>query len=395
MDLRTIKDLNLQGKKILIRVDFNVPLKEGVVTDATRIERALPTLEYILQQQGTSLIVMSHLGRPKGKKDSEFSLTPVAAKFSELIGREVIMAPDCIGPEVKKLTTDLCEGQILLLENVRFHSEETSNDPDFAKELASLGDIYINDAFGTAHRAHASTEGITKFLPSAAGFLIEKETAFFAPLLENPDKPFVAIIGGAKVSSKIGVLDSLLKTCDALVIGGGMAFTFLKVLGYTIGNSLFEEDYFSVAENLLKKAQKKGVEIILPLDHIAANKFSKDADAILIDDRNIPVGMLGLDIGPKTLSKISTVLSKAASIIWNGPMGVFEFEKFANGTIAVAEMVASSKGTTVVGGGDSVAAVNKFGFADRIDHVSTGGGASLEFLEGKVLPGIAALQNQE
>ncbi|MBL7006439.1 MAG: phosphoglycerate kinase [Spirochaetia bacterium] len=392
MNLRTVKDLDLQGKKVLIRVDFNVPLKEGVVTDTTRIESALPTIRYILEQEGTSLIVMTHLGRPKGVFDSTYSLSPVAVKFSELIGREVIMAPDCIGKEVQKLAEGLKPGQILLLENVRFHKEETENDSEFSEELASLGDVYINDAFGTAHRAHASTEGITKYLPSAAGFLIEKETKFFAPLLDSPDKPFVAIIGGAKVSSKIGVLESLLKTCDTLIIGGGMSFTFLTVLGKSIGNSLFEEDYLETAEKLLEKAKAVGVEIVLPVDHIAANTFSEDAEAVLIDDMNIPEGMLGLDIGPKTLEKIGIILEKAASIIWNGPMGVFEFEKFSKGTIAVAEMVASCKGTTVVGGGDSVAAVNKFGFSNRIDHVSTGGGASLEFLEGKVLPGLAALQ---
>ncbi len=392
MNLRTVKDLDLQGKKVLIRVDFNVPLKEGVVTDTTRIESALPTIRYILEQEGTSLIVMTHLGRPEGVVESKFSLAPVAAKFSELIGKEVIMAPDCIGPDVQKLAKGLKAGQILLLENVRFHKEETDNDPKFSEELSSLGDVYINDAFGTAHRAHASTEGITNFLPSAAGFLIEKETKFFAPLLDNPDKPFVAIIGGAKVSSKIGVLESLLKTCDTLIIGGGMSFTFLTVLGKSIGNSLFEEDYLETAEKLLEKANAVGVEIVLPLDHIAASSFSENAEAILIDDENIPDGMLGLDIGPKTIEKIGVILEKAASIIWNGPMGVFEFEKFSKGTIAVAEMVASCSGTTVVGGGDSVAAVNKFGFSDRIDHVSTGGGASLEFLEGKVLPGLAALQ---
>jgi phosphoglycerate kinase len=286
-------------------------------------------------------------------------------------------------------------GQILLLENVRFHKEETDNDPDFSKKLAALADVYVNDAFGTAHRAHASTEGVTRYLPSAAGLLIEKETAFFAPLLENPEKPFVAVIGGAKVSSKIGVLESLLRTCSTIVIGGGMSFTFLKVLGKSIGNSLFESEFLETAKNLLDKAEKAGVKILLPVDHIAAESFSEDAEAIPVDDVNVPDGMLGLDIGPKTLELIRAELKTAASIVWNGPMGVFEFAKFAQGTIAVAEMIAESKGTTVVGGGDSVAAVNKFGYADRIDHVSTGGGASLEFLEGKVLPGIAALQYQE
>lgn len=392
MDIRTVKDMDLQGKRVLIRVDFNVPLKAGAVTDATRIERALPTIRYILEQPGASLIVMTHLGRPKGERNEEFSLKPVAAKFSEVLGKPVAMAPDCIGAKVEALAKALNPGEVLLLENVRFYSEETENDPAFAKSLASLGDVYVNDAFGTAHRAHASTEGITKFLPSAAGFLIEKETNFFAPLLENPAKPFVAVIGGAKVSSKIGVLESLLKTCDAIVIGGGMSFTFLKVQGKTIGNSLFEEEFLVTAESFLKKAEEKGVRIILPLDHVAASEFSENAEAVYVDNQNVPEGMLGLDIGKKTLAVIRKELSEAASIVWNGPMGVFEFEKFAAGTVAVAEMIAESKGTTVVGGGDSVAAVNKFGLADRIDHVSTGGGASLEFLEGKILPGIAALE---
>jgi len=395
MKLRTVKDLDLNGKKVLIRVDFNVPLKAGEVTDATRINMALPTIKFILDKPGTSLIVMSHLGRPKGKKEAEYSLDPVARKFSELLDRDVIMAPDCVGEEVTQLAASLLPGQILLLENVRFHKEETDNSPDFSKKLAALADVYVNDAFGTAHRAHASTEGVTRYLPSAAGLLIEKETAFFAPLLENPEKPFVAVIGGAKVSSKIGVLESLLRTCSTIVIGGGMSFTFLKVLGKGIGNSLFESEFLETAKNLLDKAKKAGVKILLPVDHIAADSFSEDAEAVPVDDVNVPDGMLGLDIGPKTLELIRAELKTAASIVWNGPMGVFEFAKFAQGTIAVAEMIAESKGTTVVGGGDSVAAVNKFGYADRIDHVSTGGGASLEFLEGKVLPGIAALQYQE
>lgn len=391
MDLRTVRDLDLKGKKVLIRVDFNVPLKEGVVTDTTRIESALPTIEYILQQEGSSLIVMTHLGRPKGKKDPAYSLSPVAAEFERLLGKKVIMAPDCIGPEVEQLAADLSPGEVLLLENVRYYNEETANDPEFSRKLASLGDVYINDAFGTAHRAHASTEGVTAYLPSAAGFLIEKEVAFFAPLLEAPEKPFSAIIGGAKVSSKIGVLESLLKNCDSLIIGGGMSFTFLKVLGHSIGNSLFEEDYLDTAKNLLENAKLAGVKIILPVDHIAAASFSADAEPVAVDSPDVPDGLLGLDIGPKTLEIIKKELDIAKSIVWNGPMGVFEFENFAKGTIAVAEMVANCTGTTVVGGGDSVAAVNKFGFANKIDHVSTGGGASLEFLEGKTLPGIVAL----
>ncbi len=393
MDLRTVKDFDLKNKRVLIRVDFNVPLKEGVVTDATRIERALPTINYILDQEGSSLVVMAHLGRPKGEKRPELSLRPVAAKCSELLGREVIMADDCIGKKVEAQARQLSAGQILMLENVRYYKEETENDPEFAKELAKMGDVFINDAFGTAHRAHASTEGVTKFLPSAAGFLIEKEVKFFSKIVTNPEKPFVAIIGGAKVSSKIGVLQSLLDTCDTIIIGGGMSFTFLKVLGKEIGKSLFEPDYLEVAKKLLDSAASKGVHILLPLDHVCASEFSEKAEAIAVDGQDVPDGLLGLDIGPKTVTEIAVALRSARSIVWNGPMGVFEFDTFAHGTIAVAKMVAESKGVTVVGGGDSVAAVNKFGFADKIDHVSTGGGASLEFLEGKTLPGIAALMN--
>ncbi len=393
MDLRTVKDIDLTNKRVLIRVDFNVPLKEGVVTDATRIERALPTIKYILEQEGASLVVMTHLGRPKGERKPEFSLAPVAARFSELLGKEVLMADDCIGDAVEAQAKALEPGQVLLLENVRYYKEETKNDPAFAEKLAKLGDVYVNDAFGTAHRAHASTEGVTKYLPSVAGFLIEKEVKFFSPLLTAPEKPFVAIIGGAKVSSKIGVLQSLLDTCDTIIIAGGMAFTFLKVLGKEIGASLFEEDYIEVAANLLKAADEKGVQIILPLDHVCAAAFAEDAEAVAVDDQNVPDGLLGLDVGPKTLEAVRTALSSARSIVWNGPMGVFEFDTFAKGTTEVAKMVAESKGITVVGGGDSVAAVNKFGYADQIDHVSTGGGASLEFLEGKTLPGIAALMN--
>ena len=392
MDLRVLSDLDLKNKKVLVRVDFNVPLKEGVVTDATRIEMALPTLQYILAQPGTSVIVMSHLGRPKGARNMDYSLAPVAKRFSELIGRPVLMADDCIGSATREKAVSLKAGEILMLENVRFHKEETDNDPAFAKELAELADVYVNDAFGSAHRAHASTEGIAKYLPSVAGLLIEKEVRFFAPLLESPDRPFVAIIGGAKVSSKIGVLESLLDSCDTIIIGGGMSFTFMKTMGLSIGNSLFEADYIDTAKSFLTKAAEKHVRVLLPLDHIAATEFSENAEPVCIDDVQVPDGYLGLDIGEKTLAAIREALESAKSIVWNGPMGVFEFEKFAHGTIEVARMVSECTGTTVVGGGDSVAAVNKFGFASKIDHVSTGGGASLEFLEGKVLPGIAVLQ---
>ncbi len=391
MSLKTVKDLDLSNKKVLIRVDFNVPLKDGVVTDDTRIKRALPTIKYILEQ-GASLIVMTHLGRPKGEKKPEFSLAPVCKRFSELLGSDVIMAPDCIGDEVKSLAENLKAGEVLLLENVRYYNEETKNSPEFAEKLASLGDVFVNDAFGTAHRAHASTEGVTKFLPSVAGFLIEKEVSFFAPILEAPEKPFVAIIGGAKVSSKIAVLESLLNTADAFIIGGGMSYTFLKAQGFNIGNSLLEEDYISVAKSFLDAADKAGVKVILPVDHIVASEFSESASAELVDDVNIPDGKIGMDIGPKTILECVDAVKSAKTVVWNGPMGVFEFDNFANGTKKLAEAVADCDGVTVVGGGDSVAAANKFNLADKMSHVSTGGGASLEFLEGKKLPGVVALE---
>lgn len=393
MGLKTVKDFDFKGKKALVRVDFNVPLKNGVITDDTRIQAALPTLEYILGQEGASLLLMSHLGRPKGKPSQEFSLKPVADHLAKLMGRRVIMATDTVGPGATEAAANLKGGEILVLENTRFQDEEEKNDPGFSEKLAKLGDVYVNDAFGTAHRAHASTEGITKYLPSCAGFLIEKECRFFDSIMENPEKPFVAIIGGAKVSSKIGVLESLLPKCTSLIIGGGMAYTFLKVQGHGIGKSLFEEDYAKTAESLLKKAAEAGVEIILPLDHVVADEFSENAAPRSVDSVDIPEGMVAMDVGPKTIDLISRRIKDARSVVWNGPLGVFEFDSFAKGTLKVAEFVADCTGTTVVGGGDSVAAVNKFGLADKIDHVSTGGGASLEFLEGKVLPGIAVLRD--
>ena len=392
MVLNTIREADLKNKRVLIRVDFNVPLKDGKVTDATRIVAALPTINYILSQPGTSLVVMSHFGRPKGKKNPDFSMVPVGKKFEELLGRPVKVASDVIGPEVKKEVEALKPGEVLLLENCRFYPDEEANNPEFAKELASYGDIYVNDAFGTAHRAHASTEGVAHYLPAYAGFLIEKEVKFMAPLLENPDKPFVAIIGGSKVSSKISVLESLVKTCDTIVIGGGMAYTFLKVQGHAIGKSLVEDDFLDTAKNFLSAAAKKGVNVILPVDHICADNFAEDAKPVLVDSIDIPENLMGMDIGPKTTKAIVNALASAKSVVWNGPMGVFEFAAFAKGTEAVAKALAASKAITVVGGGDSVAAINKFGLADKISHVSTGGGASLEFLEGKVLPGIKALE---
>lgn len=393
MAVRTVKDMDLKNKKVLIRVDFNVPLKDGKITDDTRMQRALPTIKYILEQEGASLIVMSHLGRPAEKGEAAFSLSQLKDHLAQITGAVVKMAPDVIGAEVEEIAAGLQGGEILLLENTRYYKEETKNDPDFAKSLASLGDVYINDAFGTAHRAHASTEGITKYLPSAAGFLMEKECVFFDKVIGNPEKPMVAIIGGAKVSSKISVLESLLDKCTTFVIGGGMAYTFLKVKGFSIGNSLFEEEFMDTASEFLEKAEKAGVEVLLPMDHVVASEFSENATPEAVDSQNVPEGKLAMDVGPKTIAAVKERIAKAKTVVWNGPMGVFEFDAFAKGTGEVANFVADCAGTTVVGGGDSVAAVNKFKLADKIDHVSTGGGASLEYLEGKALPGVIALKN--
>lgn len=393
MVLNTIRDANFNDKKVVIRVDFNVPIKDGVVTDDTRINAALPTINYLLEQ-GATLVVMSHRGRPKGEKNPEFSMAPIAKRFSELLGKEVKLAPDVIGSEVEALVNSLEKGDVLLLENCRFYNEETADDLDFAKKLASFGDVYVNDAFGTAHRAHASTEGISHFLPSYAGFLIEKEVKYMAPLLSNPQKPFVAIIGGSKVSSKITVLESLVKTCDTIVIGGGMAYTFLKVQGKEIGKSLLEEDYIDTAKSFLAKAEEKGVKVILPVDHICGATFSEDAEPVLAEE-GIKGDLIGMDIGPKTIDLIVSEIKTAKSVVWNGPMGVFEFDAFSKGTLEVAKALADCDAVTVVGGGDSVAAINKFNLASKISHVSTGGGASLEFLEGKTLPGIVALEKKE
>ncbi len=393
MVLNTVKEADLKGKRVLIRVDFNVPVKNGVVTDDTRIRAALPTINYILSQ-GASLVVMSHYGRPKGQKNPEFSMAPIASVFEKELGRKVTLAPDVIGKDVEKLVSSLKSGDVLLLENVRWYKEEEANDPEYARTLASYGDVYVNDAFGTAHRAHASTEGVAHYLPSYAGLLIEKEVRFMAPLLENPEHPFVAVIGGSKVSSKISVLKSLVRTCDTIVIGGGMAYTFLKVLGHKTGKSLVEDDYLETARDFLSAAEKKGVKVILPLDHLCAENFDENAQPVYVDSVDIPDNLMGLDIGKKTVEKIVEALKGAKNVVWNGPMGVFEFQQFAHGTESVAKALAASGAVSVVGGGDSVAAINKFGLASSISHVSTGGGASLEFLEGKTLPGIAALEKK-
>ncbi len=391
MKLRTLKDVAITGKRVLMRADFNVPVKDGVITDDTRIQAAMESINYILNQ-GASLILMSHLGRPKGERKEEYSLAPVAKRLSELLGREVIMADDVIGRSVSTRAAELTPGDVMLLENVRYYKEETDNDAAFAEQLAKLADVFVNDAFGTAHRAHASTEGVTKFLPSCAGFLIEKEVSFFQPILDNPEKPMVAVIGGAKVSSKIAVLESLLPNCAGFIIGGGMAYTFLKAQGYETGKSLLEEEYLETARKFLDAAKKRGTEIILPVDHVVAAEFDAAAKPESVDSVEIPVDRLAMDIGPRTIAAAKKAIAAARTIVWNGPMGVFEFDNFSGGTKEIAQAIADSSAITVVGGGDSVAATNKFGLADKMDHVSTGGGASLEFLEGKSLPGIIALQ---
>ncbi|HET6487046.1 MAG TPA: phosphoglycerate kinase [Spirochaetia bacterium] len=393
MAKKTVRDVDLRKKRVLVRVDFNVPLKDGSITDDTRITAALPTLNYILDQKGASLVLMSHLGRPK-KPDKENSLAPVAARLGELLRRKVTLAPDCIGPAAEAAVKALKPGEVVLLENVRFHPEEEKNDPAFARQLAALGDVYVNDAFGTAHRAHASTEGVAHILPGVAGFLMEKEIKFLGGVFENPARPFVAIIGGAKVSTKIAVLESLLPRVTTMIIGGGMAYTFLKVQGHAVGGSLVEDDFAQTASGLLAKATQAGVEVLLPVDHKVGSEFSESAKAEAVDGLEIPAGKVAMDIGPKSVALFRERIVKARTVIWNGPLGVFEFPAFAAGTQEIAKAVADCKGTTVVGGGDSVAAVNQFGLADRITHVSTGGGASLELLEGKQLPGVVALQDK-
>ncbi len=393
MAKKTVRDVDLRNKRVLVRVDFNVPLKDGKITDDTRITAALPTLTYVLDQKGAMLILMSHLGRPK-KPDTENSLAPVAVRLSELLGRKVTLAPDCVGPAAEAVVKAMKAGDVVLLENVRFHPEEEKNDPGFARQLASLGDVYVNDAFGTAHRAHASTEGVAKILPGVAGFLMEKEIKFLGGVFEKPARPFVAIIGGAKVSTKIAVLESLLPRVNTMIIGGGMSFTFSKMQGHSIGKSMVEADFLDTAKIFLEKAKKAGVEILLPVDHLVASEFVETATSELVDSVDVPDGKIAMDIGPKTVALFRGRIQKAKTVLWNGPMGVFEFPAFAKGTQDIARAVADCKGTTVVGGGDSVAAVNQFGLAAKITHVSTGGGASLELLEGKQLPGVVALQDR-
>ena len=391
----TIKDIDVNGKKVLLRCDFNVPLDENLnITDKTRIVAALPTIKYLLEHNA-KIILCSHLGRPKGEVKKEFSLAPVAKELSKELGKEVKLAEDIVGPSAKELTSNMKDGDIVLLENVRFDPREEQNDDEFSKELASLADIYVNDAFGTCHRAHASTTGIAKYLPSACGFLIEKELKVLGDALNNPVRPFVAILGGKKVSDKIGVIDSLLEKVDTLLIGGGMAYTFYKSMGYGVGNSVCELDKLDLAKSLMQKAKDKGVKMLLPLDNKIGKEFKPDTESKVVKYSEIPDGWEGFDIGPETIKLYTEELQNAKTVLWNGPVGLFEFDQFAVGTNAIANCLANLKDcTTIIGGGDSAAAVTKAGLADKMTHISTGGGASLEFIEGKKLPGIECIQDK-
>ena len=393
---KNVEDLNVSGKRVIVRVDFNVPLdkKTGEITDDKRIKGALPTIKYLVDN-GAKVILVSHLGRPKNGPELAFSMKPAADRLAELIGKPVTLAADVIGEDAKAKAAALQDGEILMLENFRFHNEETKNDPKFAAELASMADLYVNDAFGTAHRAHASTAGLANFLPSASGYLIEKEIKFIGGALANPERPFVAILGGSKVSDKIGVIENLIDKADTIIIGGGMAYTFAAAQGGSIGNSLCEPDKFDLAKELIAKAEAKGVKLLTPVDTVAADAFDANANSQVVDTMAIPDGWMGLDIGPKTIEMFSAEIKAAKTVIWNGPAGVFEFEKFAVGTKALAQAIAESSAISIIGGGDSAAAVEKLGYADKVTHISTGGGASLEVIEGKVLPGIDCLNDKE
>ncbi len=394
MNKKTVKDIDLKGKKVFVRCDFNVPMDENQnITDNTRIVAALPTIKYLLEQN-CKLVLASHLGRPKGEFKPEFSLAPVAKELSKLLGQEVIMAKDVIGEDACEKAANLKEGEILLLENVRFHKEETDNDPEFCKKLASMAEVYVNDAFGTAHRAHASTTGIASYLPAVSGFLIEKELQFLGNAVNNPERPFVAILGGAKVSDKIGVIDSLLEKVDTLMIGGGMAYTFFKAQGYEVGNSICEMDKLDLAKEAMEKAKQKGVKLMLPVDTKVGKEFKPDTESKIVSYTEIPAEWEGFDIGPETIKMFEEELRKAKTVVWNGPLGLFEFDQFAIGTNAIAKVLSEIDATTIIGGGDSAAAVKKAGLEDKMTHISTGGGASLEFLEGKKLPGIEALMDK-
>ena len=392
---KTVRDIDVKGKKVIVRCDFNVPLKEGVITDDTRITAALPTIKYMLEE-GAAVILMSHLGRPEGEANMKYTLAPVAARLSELLEMEVEFAqsPVVVDEEVKAKAAKLEGGKVMLLENVRFRKEETKNGAEFAKELASLAEVFVNDAFGTAHRAHSSTAGVADYLPAVSGFLIEKEIQFLGGAVENPKRPFVAIMGGAKVGDKISVIENLLKKVDTLIIGGGMAYTFYKSMGLEIGTSILDADSIDLAAQLLKQAEERGVKMIIPVDVVCAKEFKNETETLVCKREEMPADMMGMDIGPETVALYKEEIAKAATVVWNGPMGVFEMENFATGTLEVAKALAESDAITVIGGGDSAAAVEQFGLGDKMTHISTGGGASLEFLEGKELPGVAVLEDK-
>lgn len=395
LNKKTIEDIDVKGKKVLARCDFNVPLKDGEITNDKRIVAALPTIKYLMEH-GAKVILCSHLGRPKGEYKPEFSLAPVAKRLSEYLGVEVKLAEDAevVGPNAKAMAAELKDGEVMLLENVRYRAEETKNEENFSKELASLADIFVNDAFGTAHRAHCSTTGVAAYLPAVCGYLIQKEIKFMGGALANPKRPLVAILGGAKVSDKIGVIENLIDKCDTIIIGGGMAYTFMKYLGHNIGTSLLEADWVEKAGEMMKKAEDKGVKFLIPVDNKVGKEYDENTEAKVVSSDDIPDGWMGLDIGPETQEVFASAIKGAGTVIWNGPMGVSEWDNFAAGTICVAKAVADSGAISIIGGGDSVAAVTKLGFADKMSHISTGGGASLEFLEGKDLPGICALQDK-
>lgn len=392
---KTVRDIDVSGKRVLVRCDFNVPMKDGEITDDIRITAALPTIQY-LQEQGAKVILMSHMGRPKGEAKPEFSLKPVADRLSKLLGKDVIFAASdvVVDDQVKAAADALGAGEIMLLENVRYRKEETKNEEPFTGQLAALGEIFVNDAFGTAHRAHCSTAGLAKYMPSVSGFLIEREVKFLGDALDSPQRPFVAIMGGAKVADKIPVIENLLKKVDALIIGGGMSYTFFKAMGYEIGTSILDAESISLAKDLMAQADKAGVKLLLPVDTVCAKEFKNDSEKAVFDRDQMPSDMMGMDIGPKTITLYKEAIAEAKTIVWNGPCGVFEMPAFAEGTKAIAQALAEGGATTIIGGGDSAAAVEQFGYADQMTHISTGGGASLEFLEGKELPGIACLEEK-
>lgn len=393
LNKKSVEDIDVSGKKVLVRCDFNVKMENGVITSDKRIVASLPTIKYLLDHNA-KVILCSHLGRPKGEFKPEFSLAPVAVRLGELLGIEVKMAKDVVGDSAKELAASLKEGEVMLLENVRFHAEETKNDPEFSKALASLADIYVNDAFGSAHRAHSSTTGVADYLPAVCGFLIRKELDYIGGALENPKRPLVAILGGAKVSDKIGVITNLMDKVDTLIVGGGMAYTFFAAMGHSVGTSICEEDKLDLAKSMMELAKEKGVNFLIPLDNVVGKEYDPDTEYMTVDSDDIPDGWMGLDIGPKTQKVFADAIKGAGTVIWNGPMGVSEWEHFAAGTVAVATAIAESGAISIVGGGDSAAAVAKLGFADKMSHISTGGGASLEFLEGKDLPGVVALNDK-